>query len=263
MKALAAYPTLLRVGFAGAVAYRAEMLVWMLTMTMPFVSLALWSAVAADAPVGRFDQKSFVAYFLATVVVRQLTGSWIVWELIQEIKSGALSSRLLKPIHPLVVYSAENLSAVPLRALFATPVALIAIASGGAALPRQPYVVAAFLLSLFGAWAITFFVMTIVGCLSFFIESSASILEVWLSLFMVLSGYLVPLELFPGWVRDVADVLPFRYMLGFPVEILIGMSNDAAIARGLAMQLGYGCASAVLALALWRAGVRRFGAFGG
>ena len=64
MSALRAYPTLLRVGFAGAVAYRAEMLVWMLTTTMPLVSLALWSAVAREAPVGRFGPGEFVGYFL-------------------------------------------------------------------------------------------------------------------------------------------------------------------------------------------------------
>jgi ABC-2 type transport system permease protein len=253
----------LRVGFAAAVAYRTEMLVWMLTMTMPFVSLALWSAVAASVPVGRFDQKTFVAYFLATIIVRQLSGSWVVWELIQEIKSGALSSRLLKPIHPLVVYSADNLAAIPLRALFAAPLALVGIVSGGAAVPREPHVIAAFLLSLLGAWVITFFVMIIVGSLSFFMESSMSIFEVWLAFFMLLSGYLVPLELFPSWVRTVAEILPFRYTLGFPVEILIGMSSDADIARGLAIQLAYGGGAAVLALALWRAGLRRFGAFGG
>lgn len=263
MRTLAAYPTLLRVGFAAAVAYRTEMLVWMLTMTMPFVSLALWSAVAATAPVGRFDQKNFVAYFLATIVVRQLSGSWVVWELIQEIKSGALSSRLLKPIHPLVVYSADNLAAIPLRALFAAPLALIGIASGGAALPREPHVVAAFVVSLFGAWFITFFIMIIVGSLSFFMESSMSIFEVWLALFMLLSGYLVPLELFPSWVRGVAEVLPFRYTLGFPVEILIGMAGDADIARGLTIQFAYGAGAAVMALVLWRAGLKRFGAFGG
>ena len=32
-----AFPTLLRVGFADAVAYRAEMLVWILATTMPLV----------------------------------------------------------------------------------------------------------------------------------------------------------------------------------------------------------------------------------
>ena len=47
-RALRAYPTLVRVGFAESVAYRAEMLVWMLTMTMPLVSLALWSAISAS-----------------------------------------------------------------------------------------------------------------------------------------------------------------------------------------------------------------------
>jgi hypothetical protein len=94
-RALRAYPTLLRVGFAGAIAYRAEMLVWMLTTTMPLVSLALWSAVAASAPVGRFGAGDFTAYFLATLIVRQLTGSWLVWEMNMDIGAGALQ-RLLR-----------------------------------------------------------------------------------------------------------------------------------------------------------------------
>ena len=51
---LKAYPTLLRVGVAEAVAYRAEMFVWVLATTMPLISLALWNAVAREAPVGRF-----------------------------------------------------------------------------------------------------------------------------------------------------------------------------------------------------------------
>jgi ABC-2 type transport system permease protein len=263
MSALSAYPTLLRVGFAAAVAYRAEMLVWMLTMTMPFVSLALWSAVSAAGPVGRFHQADFIAYFLATIVVRQLSGSWVVWEIIQEIKAGSLAGRLLKPIHPLVSYSAENVAAIPLRALFAAPLAAIGIAHAGGRLPSEPWAIVSFALALLGAWVITFFVMTLIGTLSFFIESSASIFDIWIACFMILSGYLVPLELFPSWVRKVADVLPFRYTLGFPVEILIGMSTRADIVRGLVIQWTYCGASVLAALAFWRAGVRRFGAFGG
>jgi ABC-2 type transport system permease protein len=263
VKTLRAYPTLLRVGFAGAVAYRAEMLVWMLTMTMPLVSLALWSAVARTSPVGRFGQREFTTYFLATIVVRQLTGSWVVWELIQEIKNGTLASRLLKPIHPFVSYSAENLAAIPLRALFALPLAAIGLASGGTHLPHGALSIGALVLSLVGAWLITFFVMAIIGMMSFFIESSTSIFEVWLACFMLLSGYLLPLELFPDWARTLTYLLPFRYMLGFPVEILIGAAEPAEVARGLAVQWAYALSCIAAALALWRVGVRRFGAFGG
>lgn len=74
-RTLRAIPTLLKVGFAEAVAYRAEMVVWLLSTNMPLVMLALWTAVARDAPVGRFGQRDFVAYYLATLVVRLLTGA--------------------------------------------------------------------------------------------------------------------------------------------------------------------------------------------
>ena len=82
-----AFPTLLRVGLADAVAYRAEMLVWFLATTMPLVMLAIWSAVARDAPVGPYGQPQFVAYFLATFIVRQITGSWVFYEMNFEVRN--------------------------------------------------------------------------------------------------------------------------------------------------------------------------------
>lgn len=258
-----AYPTLLRVGLAEAVAYRAEMVVWMLTMTMPLVSLALWGAVAANGPVGRFGQKEFVAYFLATLVVRQLTGSWIVWEMNQEIKTGSLARRLLKPIHPLIAYSAENLAALPMRALISVPIAVVMLAVGsGARLPRDTTSLAVLAASLLGAWLINFFVMAAIGTLAFFIESSTSVFEIWLMGFMVLSGYLVPLELLPGWARTVAWALPFRYTLAFPVELSIGMLDVHTAFHELAIQWAFvlGCAGA--ALLAFRAGLRRYSAYG-
>lgn len=262
--AVRAYPTLLRVGLAGAVAYRAELLIWMLTTTMPLVSLALWSAVAADGPVGRFTPARFGSYFLATLVVRQLTGSWLVWGLNMEIRSGTLSQRLLKPLHPLVGYSAENLAAVPMRALLSAPIAIIGIAIvEPGMLAHTPARIAVVLLALVGAWAINFFTMALVGSLAFFMESSTAIFEIWLVAFGLLSGYMVPLELLPGWLQRIADMLPFRYTVAFPVEAALGMLDRRGLVTNLAIQWAYvfGCAAG--ALAVWRAGIKRFAAFGG
>jgi ABC-2 type transport system permease protein len=258
------YAALVRVGFAEALAYRAEMIVWMLTTTMPLVSLALWSAVAAEAPVGRFGPADFVAYFLAALVVRQLTSSWLVWQLNQEIRQGALSQRLLRPIHPLLHYSAENLAALPLRAALAVPVAAVAIVVvGGSHFARDPVVLAVVAASLFGAWLINFLTMALVGSLAFYTESSTSAFEIWLSTSMLLSGYLVPLELFPGWVRAATAVLPFRYTLGFPVEALTGKLDRAHALADLGLQWVWVALLGALALAAWRAGVKRFSAYGG
>jgi ABC-2 type transport system permease protein len=261
VRALSAYPTLLRVGFASALAYRAEVLVWMLTTTMPLVSMALWTAVAEASPVGRFGPTQFVGYFLSALVVRQVTGSWLVWAMNGEIRQGTLSQRLLKPLHPLWAYSAENLAILPLRALLCVPVIILMVVSGQ--LTTDPVLVGIGFLSLVGAWLINFFAMAAIGSLAFFVESSTSIFELWMISFMLLSGYVVPLELFPGWVGSLANVLPFRYTLGFPVEVIVGMTDYRSALQGLAAQWAWAAGCAVGAILMFRAGVRRFAAFGG
>jgi ABC-2 type transport system permease protein len=255
---------MLRIGFAEAVAYRAEFLVWLLSTNMPLVMLALWSAVARDGPVGRFGQAEFTAYFLAALVVRLLTGAWVIWEVNYEIRQGTLAYRLLRPIHPLVAYACENVAAMPLRIVLSLPIAVALLATVGTDhLTHDPLLLALFPLTVFGAWLITFLAMAIVGALAFWIESATSIFEVWLGLFGVFSGYLIPLELLPGWVQALARVLPFRYMLAFPAELLTGMLPRPAALRDLAIQwlfVGVLLGGARLA---WRLGLRRFAAFGG
>ncbi len=261
MNALRAYPTLLRVGFASALAYRAELIIWMLTTTMPLVSLALWSAVSRNEPLGRFGPTQFVGYFLAALIVRQITGCWLVWELNYEIKQGTLSQRLLKPIHPLWVYSASNLAAIPLRAGLCVPIVALAIYQGS--FTTNPLLIGVFFLSLVGAWCINFFAMTLIGSLAFYLESSTGVYELWLTTFMALSGYVVPLELFPDWARDIAYVLPFRYTLGFPVEVITGLVDVPTALRLLGVQWMHAAGIAIAGILAFRSGLRRFGAFGG
>jgi ABC-2 type transport system permease protein len=263
-RTLRAVPTLLRVGFAEAVAYRAELLVWLLSYTMPLVMLALWTAVARDAPVGRFGQRDFAAYYLAALIVRLLTGAYVVWQVNQEIRQGTLAFRLLRPLHPLVAYACENIAAMPLRLLLALPIAAAALAAiGGERLTHDPFALALFPVAVLGGWAITFLAMAVVGALAFWVESATSLFELWLGLYGIFSGYLVPLELFPPWVSSLARLLPFRYMLGFPVELLVGMTSRAAALRDLAIQWGFVLVLLALAAVAWRRGLRRYAAYGG
>lgn len=263
-RALRAIPTLVRVGLAEAVAYRAEMLVWLLSTTMPLVMLALMTAVARDGPVGRFGKADFTAYYLAALVVRLLTGAWVIWEVNFEIRQGTLSYRLLRPIHPVLAYACENVGAMPLRLLAALPIAAIALAAVGPGhVTHDPVLLAIFPVSLLGAWLITFLAMALIGALAFFLESSSAIFELWLGLFGVFSGYLVPLELFPAWLAEAARALPFRYMLAFPVEMATGLTPRGEALVELAVQWAFVAGLGLVTRGAWRLGMRRFAAFGG
>lgn len=258
-----ATPTLLRVGAAEALAYRAEFLVWMLTNTMPLVMLALWTTVAHEGPFGSYGQDTFVAYYLSALLVRTVTGTWVVWQINDEIRRGGLSLRLLRPIHPFVTYAATHVSAVPLRSAIALPIALVMlVTSARGELAGEPSLIAVFVVSLIGAWALTYFAMIVVGTLAFWVERSLSMFDLYLGISAILSGYLVPLPLLPGWLRDATDWLPFRYMLAFPVETLIGDLAPAEALRQLGVQWLFVAGLAGLAVFMWRRGVARYEAYG-
>ncbi len=261
-----AVPGLLRIGFAAAVAYRSEFFVWALTTNMPLVMLALWSEVAREAPVGAFGQREFVAYFLATLGVRMLTGSWVVWEMNTEIRQGDLAMRLLRPIHPFIHYATDNLAGFPLRVVFALPVVVVGFAWLGP--PHAPFVTVAgrvllALFATFGAWALVFAAMLAIGSLGLFWESSLALYDLWLGLFFIFSGYLMPLALFPGWLRTITWWLPFRYTLALPVETLLGLESIGQALRSLVVQWAYVAGLLTIALVLWRRGLVRYSAFGG
>ncbi|HET9482298.1 MAG TPA: ABC-2 family transporter protein [Candidatus Polarisedimenticolia bacterium] len=259
-----ALPAMFKVSFAESVAYRAEFLVWMLSTTMPLIMLALWSAVAREGPVGRFGQPEFVAYFLATFIVRQLTGSWAAWQMNYEIRHGTLAQRLLRPIHPMLTFAVENLAAQPMRLLVALPVAVLWLWTVGAGqIPRDPALWIAFGAALLGSWLINFLANFAIGCLAFFTESSIKVMEVWLTLFFVFSGYLIPVELFPPSMRAVTMWMPFHYQLGLPVELITSAHDPEAALRLLGLQWAWVAAMLGAAILMWRRGLARFASYGG
>jgi len=259
-----ALPTLFRIGFSSALAYRSEFIVWILATNMPLVMLLLWTAVAKDGPIGRFGEKEFTAYFLATLIVRQLTGSWVVWEMSMEVRQGTLAMRLLRPIHPFLSYAADNLAALPLRGLVALPIAVGALfCAGGEQLTKDPVLWAIVPVSILGAWLLTFAAMLAIGSLALFFESSLAVYDMWLGLFFIFSGYLMPLELLPKELHAVVNASPFPYVLSFPVQTMLGLSSRSEAFASLGIEWLYAAGFLALALVLWRQGLRRFAAYGG
>ncbi|HEY8075528.1 MAG TPA: ABC-2 family transporter protein [Labilithrix sp.] len=264
MTNLRAFPTMLRIGFAEAFAYRAEMIVWIFSTTMPLVMLALWHAVAREAPVGHYGEHRFVAYFLAMFIVRQLTGSWAAWLINMEIRDGTLALRLLRPVHPLLSYAASSLAELPVRGLLGVPLAAVAlVVFARDELTTDPATWALWALSIVGGWLITLFANLAIGCMALYLEQSTKVMDVWLALFFVFSGYLFPIELFPPALRAVIEWLPFRYQLGLPVELMIGAHDRAEAISLLVRQWAMAGVMLAIVWLVWRGGVKRFAAYGG
>lgn len=258
-----ALPDMLRVGFAGVVAYRAEMVIWILSTLLPLVMVALWTAVASDGPVAGYSQSGFVRYFTINLLVRQLTSVWLVWELNYEIRSGRLSSRLLKPMHPLVQHMIDMIVAVPFRGLVLVPI-LAVILAVRPDLWRTPSLaeLGLFAVSLVLAWVLNFAVQALFATLSFWIDKTDALFGVWFAVWSLLSGYLAPLALFPDAARELLVWLPFRGTLGLPVEVLGGFLTPAQALPQIAGQAAWSVGLWLAVVLIWRRGVARYGAYG-
>jgi ABC-2 type transport system permease protein len=255
---------MLRIGLADAVAYRAEMLIWVLSTTMPLVMMPLWLAVTRQGAVAGLDHRGVVAYFLATFLVRQLTSAWVAWQINFEVRQGTLAMRLLRPVSPLLAYAVEHVAAIPVRVAIAFPVAVgLLVWFAPDPLPDDALGWALTAMALVGAWLLTFFVQVAIGALSLRLRSSLKLVDVWFAGFLVFSGYLVPLRAFPSWLQSSIDWLPFRYQLGLPVELLTSAHPPSMALTLIGRQWAWVTLVTVLAAVTWRMGLRRFAAYGG
>ncbi|MCA9617620.1 MAG: ABC-2 family transporter protein [Myxococcales bacterium] len=258
-----AFPTMLRVGLAEMVAYRSELVIWILTASAPVIMLLVWDGVAAGGSIKGYDQPAFARYFTAGLVVRQLTSAWVVWELNHEIRTGALSPALLKPMHPLVLRAAENLVAIPFRILVLIPlVAALWLWRPEMGMPLTLEGALLLPLSLALGWAMNFLVQVAFGAVAFWVDQSLGLFNVWFALWALLSGYLFPLSLLPGPLAQIAILLPFRSMLATPTEIAAGQLTGPAALQALALQTFWTLVFFAIARATWNRGVRHYEAFG-
>jgi len=257
------FNVLLRAAWADALAYRGQVFIWMLTGVLPLVMLAVWRTVGGDGGVAGYSGDDFVAYYVGALAVRQITGVWVIWDIERDIRLGELSPHLLRPYNPLLRYLALALSDKPLRLVMVIPICLIALLLAPGALPRPDALsLAALALAIPLAFLVYFCNQCAVGLLSFWWTQVLALQDFWFGIYALASGYLVPLDLFPPQVTFFINLLPFRAMLAFPLELLLGRLGPAQIAIGLAHQLIWLTLLYGAMRLLWSRGLRRYGAVG-
>jgi ABC-type uncharacterized transport system permease subunit len=82
--------------------------------------------------------------------------------------------------------------------------------------------VLAFVPAVLMAWALRFLWGYALALLAFWATRADALLALQDALVFLLAGQVAPTSLLPGVLQKVSVVLPFRYMVGLPVEVLLG-----------------------------------------
>jgi len=233
---------------------------WMMPL---LIYLFVWSTAAGQGTVGGLSQGELVGYYVVLILVNQLTfctNNWIVGD---AIRYGRMNLLLLRPLSP--IYDALA-SEVAIKVVFMTFVVPLAAILALILRPELHVTLGdglAFVPALLLAWALRFLWGYWLALLSFWTTRADALLSLQESLIFLIGGQVAPTMLLPSAMQKAAIVLPFRYMVAFPVEVLAGQLDGAELWTGFALQAAWLTVALVLFVVLWRTGVKRYAAVGG
>lgn len=252
--------------FAREVQYRASSYLAMVgAIADPIILLAVWSAVAAaqGGAVDGMTPHDFAAYFIAAFIVGELTYSFLMFEYDHYISEGSLSYRLLRPTPIAVQDLCDNLCSKAVRMVIIVPAVVLIAAFFRPQINWQPWSLLLFLPATALALALYFALDYGVAICAFWTTRNSAINRLFNTLFILLSGYFAPLELYPQWILTLTWLLPFRWIIAFPIQLLLGQLTRQQTAVGLLMQVLWLSGLTLLVLQFWRISVRRFTSVGG
>ncbi len=233
---------------------------WMIPL---LVYLLVWSAAAEEGTAAGLDREELVGYYVVLILVNQVTFSTNNWTVGDGIRYGRLNFLLVRPLSPFYDALASEVAVKVVFMTFALPLTGLLALLLRPSLPLAAGSILAFLPALVLAWALRFLWGYWLALLSFWASRADALLSLQESLVFLLGGQVAPIVLLPAGMQQLAIVLPFRYMLSFPVEILAGQLEGSAIWTGLAIQAAWLLLALALCVGLWRAGLRRYSAVGG
>jgi ABC-2 type transport system permease protein len=232
-------------------------------MIQPLVFLFVWMAAAGEDSLGGLTRDDIIVYYLALILINQLTYAQTNWTVGDLIRSGQMNRLLLYPMSPLYHTLATEMAGKVVYMTFVLPVALLLALWLKPAFTVSAVSLIAFIPALFMAWLLRFLWGYWLALLAFWSTRADALLAVQDALVFILGGQVAPLALLPHGLQLAAALLPFRYMAAFPAELLTGALDESQIAAGLLMQAFWLLVSVLAYRRLWRQGVRHYAAVGG
>jgi ABC-2 type transport system permease protein len=255
-----------KLAIAEQIQYRAANYMYMLGMVAePVIYLVVWQTVAAQqgGAVAGITAGQFAAYYIVWTLVRNINIVFTPYGWEERIREGRLRAQLLRPLFPIVEDLGFFLGWKPVVILLWLPIALFLSLVFRPEFHPGPLNIAVFAVALLGAYLIRSLNQSSLGLITFWTTRVGPIFELYIAVELLLSGRLVPMALMPEWVQSLANVLPFQWTFGFPIEALVGNLTPRELLGGLLMQLFWIAVGAVLVRVVWMFADRRDSAVAG
>lgn len=253
---------IIKFNFQQELAYPIEIVAYIIRRLLSLGFLILFWLAISSTNTDLFNFRQIISYFLIAQGVEDLTftstGGWDR-DIRKMVKTGLLSNYLIKPINILRFWFTSYVG----RRTTITIWGLLTLFVGIYLYPPQNigaiplFFIALILTAMAGAG-----LNLLVGIVAFYSPEAGGISNVVDHVTNIFSGHVIPLNYFPGLIKQVAFLSPFPVLTYFPVTILQQGDFDKDTFTMLGLSLFWAVVLLILGNLSWKRALRNYDGVG-
>ena len=260
-----AYLEFAKKAFQNNIVYRFDYFVGVInTLVMIFVNISIWKAIYEEEEVLDGVQFRILMTYIVIGFLMQCIFTMDEYIIENKVKSGLISSDLLKPISFRVYIFSHNLGNTAFKLVMQLIPALIVSILLFQLLP--PFSVAMgiyFAISAILGFLVLYCLNFIVWVSSFWFFWTFSLVTIKDAFVMIFSGALLPLWFMPQWLQDFIKLTPFDSIYFTPISIYLGQVPSEDIFMTIVRQVIWLGILFVIGQILWKSATKRLVVQGG
>lgn len=260
------YWELALIGFQRTAIYRSAAISGAITNTffgflMAYIYIAFYQVRADAGGYSLSDALTFTFVGQGLIAVVEI---WAWWRIAETVQTGQIATDLSRPLDFQLYWLAQDYG----RALYqllvrGLPPFFVGMIAFDVRLPPDALHWAVFVPSLLCAVALSFGWRFCLNLTTFWLIDYRGVAAVSNFVTLVLSGFLVPLAMFPDPVRNWVYLMPLASMIAIPIDIFLGKLQGAQLFGALLLQAFWAIAVNAFARQMLASGQRKLMIQGG
>jgi ABC-2 type transport system permease protein len=229
-----------RAAIKEAICYPADVVIGFISYPIAFIGYFFFvAAISAEGgQLGGATMSHLITYFSIAWLLRMVVDQGVDGDVAGEVQSGDIALALVRPL-PLASYFFARFAGLGLARLvyYGVPAALLLGFLFGDDMSIAPERLVWFVPYVVIAFRLAFELQFLLGLLAFFIYVNRQVSWSVDMMIRLLSGLIVPLNLFPAQVAAWLEALPFQYLYYRPIQALLGPAAPGTLLAGLGVGL--------------------------
>lgn len=246
--------------------YRLNFVMWRIRTVMNLLTVYfLWVAVIPQqGSLFGYTSSLMLTYIILTPLFGALTLSTRTHEIGENINSGDLSTYLVRPFNYLLYWFSRDIGDKLMNLMFSiSEVAILFfILKPPFFLQDNPIYLVFTIVALCFGLLINFFIGCLLGMFGFWSADVWAPRFIFYIVMTFFAGGIFPLDILPGPFFKISELLPFQYIMYFPIKVYLGQLSILQMTQGLGISFIWIILTFSFVRIVWLKGLRAYTAVG-